>query len=181
MHSALTQRQRATLGPAGEGWTEARTEFLRQQWANGETASVIARQLGGVTRNGIIGKAHRLGLDRRAPTRPALRPRKPYPVRESSPKLAAPKQTKPSPALKDVEATPAPVKRPLAPIVPALAPLLSAEGKPYRVLEIASGQCRYVLGDPRAEDWGFCARKTPCGQVYCVEHKRAATVQVRAA
>lgn len=47
-------------------WTEERIETLRRLWAQGQTASQIATLLGGVTRNAVIGKAHRLGLSGRA-------------------------------------------------------------------------------------------------------------------
>ena len=43
-------------------WTEQRIETLRKLWGQGQTASQIAAILGGVTRNAVIGKAHRLGL-----------------------------------------------------------------------------------------------------------------------
>jgi hypothetical protein len=47
---------------AGMEWTEQRIEMLRRLWGQGQTASQIAAALGGVTRNAVIGKAHRLGL-----------------------------------------------------------------------------------------------------------------------
>lgn len=58
-------------------WTEERIERLRQMWGQGMSASEIADSLGDVTRNAVIGKAHRLGLSgrpspiRRQPSRGA--------------------------------------------------------------------------------------------------------------
>lgn len=46
-------------------WTEERIELLRQLWGQGKSASEIAETLGDVTRNAVIGKAHRLGLSGR--------------------------------------------------------------------------------------------------------------------
>ena len=46
-------------------WTEERIERLKSMWAEGATASQIADDLGGVSRNAVIGKAHRLGLEQR--------------------------------------------------------------------------------------------------------------------
>ncbi|MCC2980257.1 GcrA family cell cycle regulator, partial [Sphingomonas sp. IC4-52] len=67
-------------------WTEERIETLRKMWEGGQTASQIAEALGGVSRNAVIGKAHRLGL-----------------------------QSRPSPVVpKDVEAKPAPAPEPVA-------------------------------------------------------------------
>ena len=63
-------------------WTDERVTVLKKLWAEGHSASQIAKQLGGVTRNAVIGKVHRLGLSGRAtPSRPVKRP----------PRLARPK------------------------------------------------------------------------------------------
>ena len=54
------------------GWTDERVETLKKLWLDGLSASQIAKQLGGVTRNAVIGKVHRLGLSGRAtPSQPA--------------------------------------------------------------------------------------------------------------
>ena len=52
-------------------WTEERIERLKKMWHDGATASQIADELGGVSRNAVIGKAHRLGLEQRpSPVKP---------------------------------------------------------------------------------------------------------------
>src|SRR5215210_3411739 len=52
-------------------WTDERIDRLKKMWADGATASQIADELGGVSRNAVIGKAHRLGLDARpSPVKP---------------------------------------------------------------------------------------------------------------
>src|SRR5476649_1045832 len=54
------------------GWTDERVESLKRLWLDGLSASQIAKQLGGVTRNAVIGKVHRLGLSGRAtPSHPS--------------------------------------------------------------------------------------------------------------
>src|ERR1700689_3208048 len=58
-------------------WTDERVEQLKSLWTEGLSASQIARTLGGVTRNAVIGKVHRLGLAGRAPRPRAERPRLP--------------------------------------------------------------------------------------------------------
>ena len=59
-------------------WTDERVETLKKLWIDGLSASQIAKQLGSVTRNAVIGKVHRLGLAGRAtPSRPAKRPTRP--------------------------------------------------------------------------------------------------------
>ena len=49
-------------------WTDERVGILTKMWAEGNSASQIAKELGGVTRNAVIGKVHRLGLSNRATT-----------------------------------------------------------------------------------------------------------------
>jgi GcrA cell cycle regulator len=46
-------------------WTDERVELLKKMWGDGQSASQIAKELGGVTRNAVIGKVHRLGLSNR--------------------------------------------------------------------------------------------------------------------
>jgi len=77
-------------------WTEERIDRLKAMWADGSTASQIADELGGVSRNAVIGKAHRLGLEARpSPVKPGEEkevPRKP--AKAAAPKLARPAAAK---------------------------------------------------------------------------------------
>ena len=57
------------------GWTDERVELLKKLWAEGLSASQIAGRLGGVTRNAVIGKVHRLGLSGRATSSRSSSPR----------------------------------------------------------------------------------------------------------
>ncbi len=89
-------------------WTDQRIDQLKSLWEKGLTASQIADELGGVSRNAVIGKAHRLGLKSR-----------PSPVKANEPeKKAAPK--KPASAAKPLAAAPA-KPRPAAPASPVAA------------------------------------------------------------
>lgn len=95
-------------------WTDERIETLRTMWEAGQTASQIAEALGGVSRNAVIGKAHRLGLQARpSPVRanepaaaetPAPAPAAPPPVVEPEPEPVRPEPV--------VEAAPEPVAEP---------------------------------------------------------------------
>jgi len=81
-------------------WTDERIERLKTMWTQGSTASQIAEELGGVSRNAVIGKAHRLGLE----SRPS--PVKPGEEKEKKAKSApAPRVAKPSPAPKPAPAS----------------------------------------------------------------------------
>ena len=69
-------------------WTEERIERLKKMWHDGATASQIADELGGVSRNAVIGKAHRLGLEQRpSPVKPGEEKE----VKKAAPAAAAPK------------------------------------------------------------------------------------------
>ncbi len=91
-------------------WTDERIATLKKMWEGGSTASQIAEELGGVSRNAVIGKAHRLGLKSR-----------PSPVKANEKKKAAPKaKAPPKPAPKAAPKPPAP--KAAAPAKPAAAP-----------------------------------------------------------
>ncbi|MDB6181965.1 GcrA family cell cycle regulator [Paracoccus fistulariae] len=121
-------------------WTDERVETLKRMWGEGQSASAIAKELGGVTRNAVIGKVHRLGLSNRNDdssnsSEPAAAPAKaeaPAPEKKAEKKPAAPKPdpapaaAKPEPAAeKPAAAAPQPSFTPVPrrPIVPAGQPL----------------------------------------------------------
>jgi GcrA cell cycle regulator len=100
-------------------WTDERIERLKKMWAQGATASQIADELGGVSRNAVIGKAHRLGLEQRpSPVKPGeekeTKKAAPAPV-ATAPKAAAPKAEPPKAApAAPADASPAAAPRPPA-------------------------------------------------------------------
>jgi GcrA cell cycle regulator len=103
-------------------WTDERIEKLTKMWEGGATASQIADELGGVSRNAVIGKAHRLGLKARpSPVKPNEKPEKPAPIAAKKPKPAAEAPAAPQPA---------PAARPAAPTRPATAAAPDAAGEP---------------------------------------------------
>ena len=89
-------------------WTEERIERLKKMWHDGATASQIADELGGVSRNAVIGKAHRLGLEQRpSPVKPGEEKEKKTAHAAAAPK-AAPKveAAKPAPTVAAAAAAP---------------------------------------------------------------------------
>src|SRR6478736_4589741 len=71
-------------------WTDERIATLTKMWESGATASQIADELGGVSRNAVIGKAHRLGLKARpSPVKPNDKPDTPVAPVAKAPKPAA--------------------------------------------------------------------------------------------
>ena len=105
-------------------WTDERVETLKKMWNEGQSASQIAKELGGVTRNAVIGKVHRLGLSNRAGAAPA-------PAAPVAPKPAA-KEKAPAPAAKPAKAEP---PRPSANPAPQPAAALRAPAKPVAPVE----------------------------------------------
>ena len=108
-------------------WSDDRVEQLKSLWTEGLSASQIARALGGVTRNAVIGKVHRLGLAGRASPSRAERPRV-----SMSPKV---------PSLRS--------HAPAAPVVEE-DPLTLDDGNFATVLTISDRMCRWPIGDPSA-------------------------------
>ncbi|WP_260923985.1 GcrA family cell cycle regulator [Novosphingobium sp. 9] len=101
-------------------WTDERIEKLTKMWEGGSTASQIADELGGVSRNAVIGKAHRLGLKARpSPVKANEKPAKPASSAPAAPKKAKPAEA-PEPAPRPVAAAPQPA--PAAPVAPRPAP-----------------------------------------------------------
>ena len=122
-------------------WTDERVETLKRMWSEGQSASAIAKELGGVTRNAVIGKVHRLGLSNRndepepAPA-PAPEPvaekkadRKPAPAAQAAPRPEPQQPPEPAAPAREAPAEEEPVSQPVftpvprRPIVPAGQPL----------------------------------------------------------
>ncbi len=143
-------------------WTEDRVEILTKLWAEGLSASQIAKQLGGVTRNAVIGKVHRLGLSGRA--KPS-RPKKATNVRAASPRKRA-TASKPR--------APRAVSKPAAPAAPPPPPPIEAKplpnGEYATIMTIRDHMCKWPIGDPIASDFRFCGRKIKQGEPYCEAH-----------
>lgn len=87
-------------------WTDERVETLKVMWSEGKSASQIAKELGGVTRNAVIGKVHRLGLSNRAPG--SERPEEETVMMDSQIEDPAVEVEEAAPAPKQTAASPAP-------------------------------------------------------------------------
>ncbi|EEW25867.1 GcrA family cell cycle regulator [Rhodobacter ferrooxidans] len=127
-------------------WTDERVETLKKMWAEGQSASQIAKELGGVTRNAVIGKVHRLGLSNRvgpggkeedevevAPVE-AARPAPVEPLRPAEPRVAPERPATPAAAAAPVgtgasngaSITPIPLRKAIIPAGQPLPPQPSA-------------------------------------------------------
>ena len=136
-------------------WTDERIEIVRKLWSEGRSASYIANHIGGVTRNAVIGKVHRLRLSGRAT---CSRVKKHRPKRaDHRPVIVTPSIQKPR--LPRVFFETAPLPSPSEPL--ASAPLVTFE-------ELEADHCRWMHGDR------YCGCKRVPGIPYCADHARVA-------
>ena len=179
-------------------WSDERVELLKKLWSEGQSASQIAKELGGVTRNAVIGKVHRLGLSNRngsgasgtdgaAKAKPAPKaeakaksPAKPAAAKAAPKPTAEPKEPAPAPA--------APVSR-AKQIIPAGQPLppqpstneidpaalakvseIEKKAKKLSLMELTERTCKWPVGDPATEDFWFCGLPVQAGKPYCEAH-----------
>lgn len=156
-------------------WTDERVELLKKLWADGLSASQIAARLGGVTRNAVIGKVHRLGLSGRATTtrvktttRPRARkrttqaPRTPRSLFGSSGSLALN-------GLPDFEP-----ERHLEEEPDPIPDLQLVSSEKVTILNLTEHTCKWPIGDPSHENFRFCGCKSQPGSPYCEYHARIA-------
>ena len=138
-------------------WTDERIERLKKMWHDGATASQIADELGGVSRNAVIGKAHRLGLEARpSPVKPGEEKETPKKAARAAPPKAAraakPLSSADSPHADDVAPGDAPAGS--GPDLPAIAPQQTARAAPDPALQYRSvgpgGFIRQGPGDTQA-------------------------------
>ena len=126
-------------------WTEERVALLRKMWGEGKTAAEIAKELGGVTRNAVIGKAHRLRLSNRV-----------SPIQQNT--------KKPS-RIAEMKA---------AAKAAAAVPRAVIQVKGIKLSELKEKLCRWPLGDPKEPDFLFCGCQAVPGLPYCGDHARIA-------
>jgi GcrA cell cycle regulator len=148
-------------------WTDERVETLKKLWADGLSASQIAAELGGITRNAVIGKVHRLGLSGRAksPSSAAPRPRKP---RAASHMLRVSRSSmRGNTALAHAyEIDLEPELEPIDNVIPL--------GQRRSLLELTEETCRWPIGDPGTADFFFCGGPAITSLPYCAYHSRVA-------
>lgn len=157
-------------------WNDERVELLKRLWSEGLSASQIAGELGGITRNAVIGKVHRLGLSGRVKAATPARPR----TTSTRSEAPAPRQQSPqnrpatigntalAPALEAmVETAPAPAPRPVADNVVPM-------GSRCTIMNLTESTCRWPVGEPGTEGFYFCGARSATGMPYCTHHARMA-------
>lgn len=156
-------------------WTEERIAKLKHGWESGMTATQIAEMLGeGVTRNAVIGKAHRLGLESRpspvkageSPAPAAPRQAAPPPPVSPSPQPAATAPAAPAPAA--VAHAPPPAPPQIARPTPR--PAKSGTQARTTLLDLNDKVCKWPIGHPDDADFHFCGKAANPGFPYCNDH-----------
>ena len=150
-------------------WTDDRVGLLTKLWSEGLSASQIAGRLGGVTRNAVIGKVHRLGLSGRATTSrmKSSRPR----VRTNTARRA---QQRPNfsqlgnPTFRSLYQGDA------EPFVPAPEEIEIPLADRKNLQDLMENDCRWPIGDPQHDDFHFCNRHKVPGLPYCEFHAKQA-------
>ena len=132
-------------------WTDEKVKKLRELWGKGHTASQIAQLLGDTTRNAVIGKAHRLNLEARAPSKKGI---------NNNPDLKNNKFKKKS-------YNPMTRKQKFQSIL--LDKNFEAEN-PKSLEELSDITCRWPIGHPDEQNFYFCGRKPEKDFPYCKLH-----------
>jgi GcrA cell cycle regulator len=146
------------------GWTDERVVVLKKLWLDGLSASQIAKQLGGgVTRNAVIGKVHRLGLSGRAAPSQPQRPAAFKPARPSRP--AVPAST--------LAPQPLAARRP-EPQPPQVVRYREEAPGSATVLTLGAKMCKWPIGDPATSGFTFCGKDCNGEGPYCFDHAEVA-------
>lgn len=150
-------------------WTDERVELLRKLWGDGLSASQVAAELGpGITRNGVIGKIHRLGLAERAKMPKTVRPRVAAGPRPARPRLHD-GASHGNLALAFASHVPAPPR--LASEEEVVIPV----SERVELIDLRENTCRWPMGDPSSPEFRFCGGKSTLGGgPYCAYHARVA-------
>ena len=152
-------------------WTDERINTLKKMWKEGKSAAEIAKTLGkGVTRNAVIGKAHRMGLSGRpSPIK------KPAPPKKDTAKVA-PKPVAAAPKAPPKKAAAAPTTNKVQPPSREAEELKKMEREAPRIgggialIDLTERMCKWPIGDPKDADFSFCGLGIRPGTPYCPEH-----------
>src|SRR5215210_7113136 len=159
------------MANVGLTWTKGRIERLKELWGEGLSASQIAAELGeGVSRNAVLGKAHRLGLAQgEAKVASTPRPRKPTRPPDPAPAVEPPPQN-------DPDAAPMMSNRPPteAAELPRRDEAIVPQSEGVTIMELREGVCRWPLGDPTTAEFRYCGARAVEGLPYCAHHAQMA-------
>ena len=140
------------------GWSDELVEELKRLWDKGLTTGEIGKALG-VSKNAVVGKAHRLGLNGR-----------PSPIRRNEDDAAAANKTGAGSGAENEKKKPSKAAQKAA---------VKEKKKLFTVNDLTSTSCRWPIGDPKDEDFHFCGKETLTDKPYCAEHAAIAYVSAK--
>ncbi|MGU3574491.1 GcrA family cell cycle regulator [Brucellaceae bacterium C25G] len=175
-------------------WTDERVEVLKKLWSEGLSASQIAAQLGGVSRNAVIGKVHRLKLSGRGKTTTAApRSKKVAPAPAAVTASPPPRPSAPpvTPTVAHVQATVRPTVTKTVgaaalqmqyetetvvadPVVRPTSDVVIPISRRLSLLQLTERTCKWPIGDPLTEDFHFCGHESGESSPYCAYHAKLA-------
>ena len=132
-------------------WTEEKVESLKKLWGSGKTASQIAEIIGGISRNAVIGKAHRLNLSAKIKTRTATS-NKNFDNSTSETSAQSSKRGRRSKFKSLI------IEKDFEP------------ENPKQLEELTDNDCKYPIGHPNEKDFYFCGRTSVKDFSYCKLH-----------
>lgn len=158
------------------GWSDKRIELLKKLWSEGLGASQIAGRLGSVTRNAVIGKAHRLGLSGRATTSrmrscraSAARTRQQESSKAKT--VKAKNTTQPSSVSRPDKLV---LVRPAVDFAPPTEEMVIPLTERKTIQTLTECSCRWPIGDPQMADFHFCGKNKVPLLPYCEHHAQRA-------
>lgn len=166
-------------------WNDESISRLIQLWGEGHSTAEIGRRMG-VSKNAVVGKAHRLNLPARPS--PIRRDAEGAPARPAQPRRVTGPTLPPLPATASAPVSGAvsgPVSAPVAapsptsarPAVAAAPRPVAVRAAPYRSTRLAT--CCWPIGEPGTKGFHFCDAEALSGKPYCAEHAQLAYVKVR--
>lgn len=160
-------------------WTDERVELLKKLWAEGLSASQIAAQLGGVSRNAVIGKVHRLKLSSRGRAAGAAPRQKKTAAAPAGGAASAPRRQRTArPIATTIGATALKVQfeedavayEHVLPVENVVVPI----SRNLKLVQLTERTCKWPNGDPLTEEFSFCGNDVGESGPYCTYHSRLA-------
>ena len=179
-------------------WTDERVELLKKLWSEGLSASQIAAQLGGVSRNAVIGKVHRLKLSGRGKTTTAApRSKKPAPAPVAAPRSTSSAGTgssmgssmssgsssasHASPRVTMMRSSGGAALQAAVQVDTVAAPIIRNNenvvvpiSRHLTLLQLTERTCKWPVGDPLHDDFHFCGHESGESTPYCAYHSKLA-------
>ena len=156
-------------------WTNERVEELKNLWSEGLSASQIAKRLGDVTRNAVIGKVHRLGLEAR------IKPiKKQVPVGQLDVNVISVSYSG-NLAFKDISHDETDYSSKVGLSEPQKNNLHAVSDPQYvSILNLTENNCKWPIGDPGDAEFHFCGDQPLAKMPYCEMHARKAYKKLKA-